>query len=284
MRLQQARGNRPSPTERRLCPSGSSLAPSRSTPPAPNCSFLHKLCALPFSLPAPSTQPCPVVKFLPSQGEVAELRSSGKRTEWLQKKSPDGWMSSSLLGTAQISADPSPQGLPSPRPTVWRLREGLAWPPLTGPHRLTSPHPQLHQYQLSATLPRHRPAPSRHHCLSCFTTWNFSSSYLLGDCYHLSKLRSVSLKPPNPPSACKGHRTPSLPLRSHPLAHRAQSHWAPSHPSSCEAHPAPGPWCLPFPLPGTLSTLFHTPRATHSSVQSSSYRWSPLRTPSLTPV
>lgn len=139
MRLQQARGNRPSPTERRLCPSGSSLAPSRSTPPAPNCSFLHKLCALPFSLPAPSTQPCPVVKFLPSQGEVAELRSSGKRTEWLQKKSPEGWMSSSLLGTAQISADPSPQGLPSPRPTVWRLHGGLAWPPPPSPAHLSSP-------------------------------------------------------------------------------------------------------------------------------------------------
>lgn len=29
------------------------------------------------------------------------------------KEIPEAWMSSSLLGTAQISADPSPRGLPS---------------------------------------------------------------------------------------------------------------------------------------------------------------------------
>lgn len=147
---------------------------------------------------------------------------------------------------------------------------GLAWPPPPSP--LTSPHPQLHQYQLSATLPRHPPAPFPAPLLELFRYLEFFV-LLSGDCSHLSKLRLVSLKPPNPPSACKRHRPSSLPPDLMSLAHRAQSHWAPSHPSSCEGTPCPRACAAIPPAWDALHSLPHssgnTLEVTSLSVQSS---------------
>lgn len=175
----------------------------------PSCpKLLIRPQALCFTLQPPSSKHtampcCEIPPISRRSSRASELR---KEDTMAAKEIPRGLDELFSAGDSTDLSGPLPSG---PAITPGPLCGGSVggWPGPHLAHRLTSPHPQLHQYQLSATLPRHPPAPSWHHCLSCFTTWNFSSSYLLGDCYHLSKLRLVSLKPLNPPSACKRHRT-----------------------------------------------------------------------------
>ena len=151
----------------------------------------------------------PGCKIPPISGRSSRASELWKEDRTAAKEIPKAWMSSSLLGSQQISADlsrPLPSG-PAVTPGPLSGCSVGGWP---GPHlppRLTSAHPQVHQYQTLSYTPKTQASPSSAPLLELLLLRLFHPLYLLGDSSHLSKLRSVSLKPPNPHFTCQGHRT-----------------------------------------------------------------------------
>ena len=202
-RLQQAHRNRPSLTERRW----SLRFQPGSQQVHPSCpKLLIPPQALPFNLPAPTAQPCPVVKFLPSQREVAELLSSGKRTDWLRKKSlRPGW---ALLCWDLCRSQQTPPfgACRHTRPTLWLLCGGLAWPPPPSQAHLCSPSGP--PYQTLSYSPKTLASPSSAPLLELFLYLEYFILFI----YWVTLLIFQNwgrclLNPQTHTSACQGHRT-----------------------------------------------------------------------------